>query len=103
MESTNYLFLIGDYNDKFGQVVYLKNEKTGFYIGNSFANEKGPAVYESNLTEDNKLLTAFHAYNFKQQMEKDKIPMEQIDENLQEIIKTCDFDDNPCIMIVTLK
>jgi hypothetical protein len=103
MESTNYLFLTGSYNGKFGQVVYLKNEKTGFNIGNSFANEKGPAVFGDNLTEDNKLLTVFHAYNFKKQMEKDKISLEQMDENLQEIIKTCDFDDNPCIMIATLK
>jgi hypothetical protein len=103
MESTSYLFLNGNYSDQFGQIVYLKNEKTGFNIGNSFTNEKGPAVYGDNLTENNKLLTVFHAYNFKKQIEKDKIPIEQMDENLQEIMKTCDFDDNPCIMIATLK
>ncbi|MDR1897865.1 MAG: 6-bladed beta-propeller [Prevotellaceae bacterium] len=104
MESTDYLFLTGSYNDKFGHVVYLKNEKTGFNIGNSFANVKGPAVFGvDNLTEDNKLLTVFYAYNFKKHIEKNKIPIEQIDENLQKILITCDFDDNPCVMITTLK
>ncbi|MDR1593922.1 MAG: 6-bladed beta-propeller [Prevotellaceae bacterium] len=103
MESANYFFFSGNYNDKFGQVIYLKNEKTGFNIGAGFTNEKGPSMFGDNVTEDNKLLTVFHAYNFKKQLEKDKIPVEQMVENLQEIMKTCDFDDNPCIMVATLK
>jgi hypothetical protein len=103
MESANCFFFSGNYNDKFGQVIYLKNEKTGFNIGAGFTNEKGPSMFGDNVTEDNKLLIVFHAYDFKKKLEKDKIPVEQMVENLQEIMKTCDFDDNPCIMVATLK
>jgi len=102
-ETENYIFLTGIYRDEYCRLLYSKKTGTGFNVGEGFKNNEGPDFFPEGVTEDNKAYQVFSVYAYKAELEEKNISPDKLDPKLQSLLRTCNFNDNPCIMLVTLK
>ncbi len=104
LETKNYIFLFGWYGGGYCRFVYLKETRTGFNMGmDGFKNNTGPNFFPINVTESGQPFQSLSVDAYKTQLEENQTSTEHLDPKLQSLLRTCDFDDNPCIMLVTLK
>jgi hypothetical protein len=108
IETRDLLFILGFYEDKQCRLVYFKKSGTGINVGDGFKNSSGPDFFPDGVTESGKLWSTFSVYSYKTnsfrtRSEKISTPFDQLDPKLQSLIRTSNFDDNPTIMLVTLK
>ncbi len=103
METRNCLFLTGFYKKgDYCRWVYFKKSGKGINVEEGF-KYKGQNFFPDGVTEDGKLYSSFSVYAYKTKLEKNGTLLEQVDPKLQSLLQTCKFDDNLCIMLVTLK
>ncbi len=103
METKNYLFFTGWYNDEYCRLVYSQKNREGVNVGEGFKTNGGPDFFPYGVTEDNKAYRSFSVYAYKTELEENNISTDKLDPKLQSLVRTCNFDDNPCVMLVTLK
>jgi hypothetical protein len=103
METRDYMFLIAAYRGEYSRLTYFKNTGKGINVGEGFINNSGPTFFPRRVTEDGKAFQSFSIYAYKVELEKKGTSLDKLDPKLQTLIHNSKFDDNPCIMLVTLK
>ncbi len=103
METHNYIFFTGSYDNDYCRLVYSKKNREGVNVGEGFKTNGGPDFFPYGVTEDNKAYQSFSVYAYKTELEEKNISTDKLDPKLQSLVRTCNFDDNPCVMLVTLK
>jgi len=102
-ESRNQIFLVGRYDGEYRRLIYFKATENGICVDDKLKNNSGPDFFPEDLADDEKAYETFSVYAYKAELEKSNTSLERLDSKLQSLLRTCQFDDNPCIMLVTLK
>ena len=106
-EGRNHIFLVGGYDNEYRRLIYFKETNKGISVDGMIKNSTGPDFFPAGigggLADDGKAYLSFSVYDYMTDLEKSKTPLENLDPKLQSLLQTCQFGDNPCIMLVTLK
>jgi hypothetical protein len=118
IETYNYMFFWGNYNNAPFRTVYSKKTKQIVTISLKYADQLnygfindidgGYPFYPDNATSDGKLFCVFSLFELKQFLAKKnntktKVISEQKRTELMKLIEMSKPEDNECIMLVTLK
>ena len=102
-EARNHLFLVGGAGNEYHRLIYFKETGKGVSVDGKLKNNTGLDFFPDGLAEDGKAFYSFSVYAYKAELEKSNLPPENLDPKLKSLLQTCRFDDNLCIMLVTLK
>ena len=106
-EARNHIFFNWYEKNEYNRLIYFKETGTYVCVDGIIKNSTGPDFFPtdnySGLADDGKAYRLFSVYEYKNSLEKSKTPLENLDPKLQSLLQTCQVDDNPCIMLVTLK
>ena len=102
-EARNYIFMVGGYDGKYCRLIYFKETNKGICVEGKLINSNGPDFFPHYLANDKQAFESFSIYAYKTELEKNNITQAKLDSKLQLLLNTCAFDDNPCVMLVTLK
>ena len=104
MEARKYIFFVGRFDGKpqLHRLIYFK--ETG-EVHKVRVNPKNRLLgfFPDMLIDDRTACQLFSLYDYKAEMEKNNISPDNLDPKLQTLLKECKYDDNPCMMLVTLK
>ena len=106
-EGRNHIFMVGGYDNEYRRLIYFKKTNKGVCVDGMIQNSNGPDFFpagiDGGLADDGKAYRLFSVYDYKTAFENSKTSLENLDPKLQSLLETCQVDDNPCIMLVTLK
>ncbi len=103
LETPNHIFFTGGREKQYWRLIHFKKTGKSVALKHELKNPSGIDFFPEDVTEDGRLYNSFSVYSYKTKLGYSKTSLEHLDPKLRSLVETCDFDDNPCIMLVTLK